>query len=614
VLTLPQRNNKMKQFFKFMFASMLGTFVAVFALFFVFILIIAAAIGSAIGDLDNASKVTEVKDNSILKVDLNRPIVDRGPDQVFKLDFGPFSSVSPIGLDQIVENLEKAQTDDKIEGILLDATFPAVGMASLEEIRTALENFKASGKWIVSYGEMYSQSGYYLSSVADEIYVYPEGAIDFRGLSTNIAFLKGMFDKIGVEMQVIRGSNNKFKSAVEPFMYSEMSDANRLQTEKWITSLWNNMLSGISASREIEQGTLSSLANNYSIQTVDDAVNQKLVSAAKYSDEVEEILKQKTETESGEDLNFVTLQKYLNAPGKKDSGKFVPGYKKDKIAVIYASGNINSGEGNEEEIGSDTYAEALRTARLDTTVKAIVLRINSPGGSALASDVIWRETTLARAAKPLVVSMGDVAASGGYYIACGANKIFAMPGTITGSIGVFGLIPNMKGLFNDKMGITFDGVQTGEYASFPEVTRPLSKGEYGILQKSVDRTYGQFLEVVASGRGLSTAQVDSIGQGRVWSGVDALGIGLVDELGNLEDAIAAAAELAEIEDYTITKLPKRKDPFQALIDDLTGMGAQSLLRMQLGGDEALLEQFQYVQKVRKMEGVQAVLPYRLDVK
>lgn len=598
-----------------MFASMLGTFVAAFALFFVFFIVIAGAISAAFSDLDRSSRTTSVKDNSILHLNLDRPIIDRGPEQVFNLDFGPFSSVSPIGLDQILENLKKAKEDDKIEGIFLETSFPSAGMATMEEIRNGLIDFKTSGKWIVSYGEVYSQSAYYLASVADEVYVYPEGAIDFRGLSTNIAFLKGMFAKIDIDMQVIRGSNNKFKSAVEPFMLDEMSQANRLQTDKWLTSLWNNMLTGIGESMGEEPEALQALANDYRIRRASDAVTHQMATAVMYADEVEEILKRKTETEEGEDLNLVSLTNYLRAPKGSKKGKgFTPSFRKDKVAVIYASGDITSGKGNNESIGSESLAKTIKEARLDTTVKAIVLRVNSPGGSALASDVIWRETTLAKEAKPLVVSMGDVAASGGYYIAAAADKIYAMPGTITGSIGVFGLIPNMGGFFNNKMGITFDGVKTGTYADFPDVTRSLSDNEYRILQEGVDETYAQFLKVVSDGRSLSTEAVDSIGQGRVWSGTDALGIGLVDALGGIEDAIAAAAELADIEDYAVQKLPKRKDPFQQLLEDLTGETSQALLRFQLGGDEELVKQFLYIKQVKEMRGVQAILPYRIDVR
>lgn len=614
MLTLSQSNNKMKQFFKFMFASVLGTFIAAFALFFVFFIIIAGAIGSALSDLDRKGQTTAVKDNSILHIKLDRPIVDRGPEQTFNLDFGPFRSVSPIGLDQIIENLQKAKEDDRIEGIYLEVAFPMAGMATLEEIRNALIDFKESGKWILSYSEMYSQNAYYLSSVSDEIYLMPEGAFDFRGLSTTIPFLKGMFEKLDIEMQVIRGSNNKFKSAVEPFLTDEMSVANRMQTETWLNSLWTNMISGIGESRGIDKDRLAAIADAYEVRKPSDAVDLEMITAVKYADEVQSILRAKTETEEDEKLNTVSLTSYFRARSNKKSKKFTPSYKKDKIAVIYASGNIMSGKGDDETIGSETLSEAISEARKDSSVKAIVLRVNSPGGSALASEVIWRETALAKAVKPLVVSMGDAAASGGYYIAADAHKIVAMPGTITGSIGVFGLLPNMKGFFNQKIGVTFDGVKTGKYADYGQITRPLNDDEYSILQNGVDQTYDRFKNVVAQGRNMRVQLVDSIGQGRVWSGIDALELGLVDELGGLKRAIEIAAEMAEIEDYAIKNLPKRKDPFQAFLEDLTGETSTAILRWQLGGDEALLRQFKAINQVKEMSGVQAIVPYAIEIR
>ncbi len=604
----------MKQFFKFMFASVLGTFIAAFALFFVFFIIIAGAIGSAMSDLDRSGQTTSVKDNSILHIKLDRPIVDRGPEQTFNLDFGPFRSVSPIGLDQIIENLKKAKEDDRIEGIYLEVSFPMAGMATLEEIRNALLDFKESGKWIVSYSELYSQNAYYLSSVSDEIYLMPEGELDFRGLSTTIPFLKGMFDKLDIEMQVIRGSNNKFKSAVEPFLTDEMSVANRQQTETWMNSLWANMLSAIGESRGISADRLAAIADGYEVREPEDAVALEMVTAMKYNDEVQAILRAKTETEEDEKLNTVSLTSYFRARTTKSSETFVPSYKKDKIAIIYASGNIMSGKGDDETIGSETLSEAISEARKDSSIKAIVLRVNSPGGSALASEVIWRETALAKAVKPLVVSMGDAAASGGYYIAADAHKILAMPSTITGSIGVFGLMPNMKGFFNQKVGVTFDGVKTGKYADYGQITRPLSDEEYSIRQNGVDQAYDRFVSVVSQGRSMSVEMVDSIGQGRVWSGTDALAIGLVDELGGLNRAIEIAAELASVEDYTIKNLPKRKDPFEAFIEELTGQSSTALLRWQLGNDEYLLRQFKAINQMKEMSGVQAIVPYAIEVR
>ncbi len=583
-----------------------------FLFFFIFIIVIGGAISSAFSDLDKSSKITKVEDNTILHIELNEPIVDRGPEDQFNINFGGFNAATPIGLNQILENIEKAKNDDRVPGIFLDMTFVASGMATVDEIRNALIDFKTSGKWIVSYSEVYTQKAYYLASVADEIYVYPEGVVDFRGLSVSPTFFKGALDKLDIEAQIIRGSNNKFKSAVEPFILDEMSQANRAQTEKWLGSLWTNMKSGISESRNISIADLQKMADEYQIQRASDAVEKGLVSGTIYYDELLDVLKEKTETDLNDDLKSVTLRKYIKAAKPKDGSGF--DFKKDKIAIVYASGSINSGEGIEETIGSDSFAKAIREARQDSSVKAIVLRVNSPGGSALASDVIWRETVLAKAAKPLVVSMGDVAASGGYYISAAADKIYAMPTTITGSIGVFGILPNMKGFFNNKLGITFDGVETARFADFGEITRPLTDAEYAILQNSVDNTYDTFLSRVSEGRNMSTSKIDSIGQGRVWSGIDALEIGLIDEFGGLEVAIAEAARLAGIEDYTRKAYPKLKDPIEQFLEDLGMQASQSFVNFQMGGDKELIKYFEDIKEVKNMRGIQARVPYGIDVK
>lgn len=607
----------MKQFFKFMFASMLGTFVSVFLLFFIFALIIGGFISAAMSDFGQAQKSTKVDENSILHVKLDRPIVDRGPQDQFNINFGAFKSRSNLGLNQIIDNLRKAKDDDNIEGVYLDISSPLAGMATTEEVRNALLDFKASGKWIVAYSEMYSQKAFYLASVADELYLYPEGALDFRGLNVDITFLKNTLDKLDIEPQIIRGSNNKFKSAVEPLIMEEMSQANRLQTQKWLSSLWSTMLSGWADAYPTSEAELDSLADVYAIQYAQDAVDLGFVTALKYNDEVISILKDKVGIDPDEDLELVSFPKYFKAPEPRDKDsneKPSFDFKRNHIAVVYATGGIESGTSGDEAIGSETFQKAIRDARKDTSVKAIVLRVNSPGGSALASDVIWRETVLAKAEKPVVVSMGDVAASGGYYISCAADKIFAMPNTITGSIGVFGIIPNMKGFFNNKLGMTFDGVSTGEYADFPDVTRPLTYSEERILQKSVDEIYGDFLNRVAEGRGMTPEQVDSIGQGRVWSGLDAIDLGLVDELGGLDAAIEEAARLADVEDYELRDYPKRKDPFQQLLNELTQSGMRTMLGRALLDDPEMIRYYKEVESIKSMRGVQARLPYSVMVR
>lgn len=603
----------MKQFFKFMFASLLGTLISLFVLFFVGLLIIGGIVSAAFSDLDKSNQVTRVKDNSILHIKFDQPIVDRGPEEHFNFDFGGFQSSTPIGLNEIIENIEKAKKDENIKGIYFDVDFVPAGLASTQEIRNALLDFKESGKWIVSYNEIYSQKALYLSSVADEIYLYPEGFVEFRGLNAEVTFFKNLLDDLEIEPQIIRGSNNKFKSAVEPFILEEMSQASRMQTKKWLESFWGTMLTGMGESYSMSNEALNAIAENYSLQKPADAVEAGMATALMYEDDVFDLLREKTEVEMDDDLNLVSLAKYLKAPEPKDEdGEFTLSYKKDKIAVIYAQGAIGLGESGDEAIGSDTYAEAFRKARKDSSIKAIVLRVNSPGGVAIAGDMIWHEAVEAQKVKPLVVSMGDVAASAAYYISAPADKIFAMPTTITGSIGVFGIIPNMKGFLNEKIGLTFDNVETNQYGDFGGVTRPLTDAEKSILQTSVDRTYGNFVNVVAEGRNLDPAFIDSIGQGRVWSGVDAIELGLVDELGGLEDAIAAAAEMAELEDYAIRELPKRKDPFQQILEDLNMAMVKTALGFDVENSE-LIEQYKTIQEIKEMKGIQARMPYVLKI-
>ncbi len=604
----------MKNFFKYMFASMLGTFLSFFLLLFVFGLIVAGILTAAMADFTKGPAATKVEEKSVLHVKLDRPITDRGPAEHFQFNFGPFQGQSGLGLDQIVKNLEKAKDDDHIEGIYLNLSNTSMGMATMEEIRNAILDFKESGKWVVAYSEIYSQGAFYLASTADEIYMYPEGMLDFRGLNVEIMFMKNALEKLDIEPQIIRGSNNKFKSAVEPLILEEMSQANRVQTEKWLNGLWSTMLTGIADSYGKSPEEIDALAQEYAVQRADDAVELGLVTALKYEDEVKEILRGKLELDEEDDLALVSLPKYFSAEGKKDDDKKRTfELHRDKVAVVYATGGIESGKGDNTVIGSETFQKAIRSARQDTTVKAIVLRVNSPGGSALASDVIWRETVLAKAEKPVVVSMGDVAASGGYYIACAADKIIAMPNTITGSIGVFGVLPNMKGFFNEKLGLTFDGVKTNQYADFGQVTRPMTSNEELILQKSVDDIYDVFLSHVAEGRGMTVEYVDSIGQGRVWSGIDALELGLVDDLGGLDYAIEEAARLAGIEDYDLRAYPERKDFFEQFMQEFADAGVKNFVG-KLFMDPELVRYQEEIRTIKNMEGVQARMPYSLVIR
>jgi protease IV len=532
----------MKEFFKFVFASMVGVILSFFVLFIMLLIFLTAVISSAASD-----KKADITANTVLHINLDKPVTERtDKNPLGNLDFMGITSENSIGLNDILANIRNAKTNDNIKGIYLDISSIPAGSASTEEIRNALLDFKKSKKFILAYSEVYSQSAYYLASVADKIYLNPEGILDFRGLSSEILFLKGALDKLQIEAQVIKVGT--YKSAVEPFILDRMSDANRKQVTSFMGSLYDHLLTQISKSRNIPRDTLFNIANNARVGNAQDALRLKMVDGLKYKDEVLAELKSLSGIKQEKDLKSVNLADY---PLKEKDGS--SGSSSDRIALVYANGEITGGEGSDKVIGSERISRAIRKARTDKKVKAVVLRINSPGGSALASDVIWREVMLTKKVKPVIVSMGDVAASGGYYIACAADSIYAQPNTITGSIGVFGIIPNMKNFFNNKLGITFDGVKTGQFADLGTVSRPLTDGERLIIQNQVNQIYVGFTKKVANGRKKSQAYIDSIGQGRVWSGTEALGNGLVDKLGNINDAIASAARKAKLKDYKIVE-------------------------------------------------------------
>lgn len=605
----------MKQFFKFMFASMLGFIISGVVLIFIFVAVLVGALTSS---FDSATKkTTSIDDNAVLHITMDQAIIDRAREFDFNFSFPGMESRGSMGLNKILQYIEKAKTDDKVKGIYLDLSGISAGMASMDEIRNALIDFKESEKWIISYSENYSLGSYYLASVADEIYIYPEGGLDFRGLSSEIMFLKGALEKLDIEPQIIRGPNNKYKSAVEPLIYDQMSDSNREQMQALLNSAWNHMRANISSQQGIDDAELNTIADEYLIRKPEDAVKYGMALRTIYKDELLELIRTKLEIEAKDEINFVSLKKYLNTPDTKTTEQLKEALstgKPNKIAVVYAAGAIESGKGDHETIGSERISNAIREARLDTTVKAIVLRVNSPGGSALASDVIWRETILAKEAKPLVVSMGDVAASGGYYIACAADKIFAMPNTITGSIGVFGVIPNMKNFFNNKLGVTFDGVKTNKYADMMTVSRPLSDVEKDIIGESVVEIYDDFIDKVAKGRNMSPLKVEDVARGRVWTGTDALQNGLVDELGGLNAAIAAAKEMAGLENYEVKNYPEQKDPFEEMLKEITGQSQLWAAQLILGSDAKLVNRFRQVKEVQELEGVQMLMPYRIEIK
>jgi protease-4 len=550
-------------------------------------------------------EVVQIKPKTVLHLTLNNEIVDRGGGNPFDtFDFMNFQTTSATGLNNLLTNLKKAKNDQNIEGIFLDMTLMLAGWSTIDEIRQAMKDFKESGKFIVAYGESFTQNAYYLATVADKIYLHPEGMLDFRGLNSELAFFKNMLEKLGIEPQVIR--HGKFKSAAEPFFLERMSPENREQILAYVSSIWNNVVKDIAESRGLSINHLNDVANGFYSRNASLALEWQMIDGIKHRDELLEELRERLDHETASDIEFVTLAKYGSVPESKESRGV---RSREKIAVIYGSGGIISGQGNERSMGSDRIAAAIREARLDTTVRAIVFRINSPGGSALASDVILREVKLAREVKPVIASMGDVAASGGYYVACAADMIIASPNTITGSIGVFGLVPNMQNFFNNKLGITFDNVKTNDYADLMTVTRPLTRNERAMIQEMVEQVYETFTGHVSEGRGLTVAMVDSIGQGRVWSGTEALQLGLIDAFGGLNFAIEKAAEKAELENYRIVEYPTRKDFLTRIMEDFGGT-QEIFVKRRLG--EAY-HYYKQVEKASEMTGILTRMPYDIII-
>ena len=593
----------MKEFFKYVLATVVGIIAVSVIGFFFFFILIGALISSA-------EKQVAVSDNSLLTLNLERQILDRAPNDPFEdLEIPGFERAKTIGLDDITKSLEKAVYDDRIKGVYLKLSMINGGMASVEEIRNALIAFKDScDKPVYAHASQYmmDQKAYYLATVADKIVVHPEVSVDFRGLGGEMMFYKNALEKLGVEMQIIRGPNNKFKAAVEPFMLDKMSDENREQQLTYMGSMWNHMLKGISEKRNISVETLNTLADD--VQTFNKGqkiVENGLVDAVKYQDEVLDDLREIAGIKGTKGVPVIETSKYADVPVKGKEAK----YSRNKIAVVYASGEIGISLGGETIVG-DELGKEIRKVRQDSSYKAIVLRVNSPGGAIFDSETIWREVKLAAEEKTLVVSFGDVAASGGYYISCPADKIVASPNTITGSIGIFGTIPNFGELMNDKLGITTDAVKTNKNSDLLPLTRPMTDYERQLLTQNVAEGYNTFLSHVADGRGMTTEQVDEIGQGRVWSGENAKEIGLIDEFGGINDAIKLAAEIEGLENYRTVSLPALEDPFQELFK----MGGNNVrarfLKNELGEK---YRYYEYFKKMSEMNGVYARMPFDIYI-
>ena len=591
--------SKSRKFFRVVFGSALGFIIAsvVISILSLFMMIgMVAAIGS--------SDTEKIEANSVLELTLNDPIEERGIDNPLPGMDISFYNTKSIGLDDILASLENAATDNKIKGVSLKLSSVSASPATLSAVRDALIKFKESGKFVYAYGDSYSQGAYYLASVADKVFVNPQGGLDIHGLAFQIMFYKGLIDKLDIDVQVVKCG--KFKSAVEPYILNKMSDANREQLTVLSNSIWGKMAADIAKSRNLSVEMLNAVADSMLlIADIENALKLGIVDAFSYPTQYRNFLKEQLSVKEDETLNLVSLATYRKS-FKQDLGKG-----SDKIAIIYAVGQINDGKGSNNTIGDVTLCQEIRRAYKDKDVKAIVLRVNSPGGSALASEIIWNELENAKAAgKKIVTSMGDYAASGGYYISSNSDAIVAEPTTLTGSIGVFGMIPSVQRCLESKLGVTVDVVKTNAHSDLSTL-RPLTEEEYNTIQGSVDKVYDTFLTRVSDGRGLTKAQVDSIGQGRVWSGADALQLGLVDQLGNLKDAIAVAAKLAGTDSYKLVYYPEKKEWFETLFNkNKEEKEISAAIRSELG---ELYPTYNALQQIIKAKGVQARMPMEITI-
>lgn len=577
-------------------ATIIGIFVF-FMLFFFGIILIGMLFGGE-------SETTEIKNNSVIELnleDIKNDYAGKYKDPWVTV----FSDKKRIGLTDIINAIEEAKTDENIKGISILNSNSSLGMAQSKALRDVLERFKKSGKFVMAYANSFSQKEYYLNSVASPIYLNPIGDLDFKGLSSEVMFFKDLQEKSGVKMEVIR--HGKYKSAVEPFLENEMSDANRQQISTLLHSIWNSVTSDISKSRNIPVEQLNKIANGLLARTPEMAKAQHLIDIIAYEDVYHTAIKKALKVDAAEDYNKITILEY--AQNAATTSKISEG--SDEIAIIYAQGEIQSGEGDVNIIGEGSMRRSLQEARKNEDVKAVVLRIDSPGGNALTSDLIWREIELTKKVKPVVVSMGNYAASGGYYIACNASKIFAENNTITGSIGVFGVLPNFTSLAT-KIGIHTEQVKTHENAADYSPFVPLDEKFKAVTLESVEHIYKTFVSHVATGRKMTFAQVDSIAQGRVWTGTDALKIGLVDKIGGLDDAIKEAALLAKIKNYSTQNYPEYEKNFNDLLANLPfAKSKESFIKEEIGIENyKILEQ---IKRIQSQKGIQALMPFEINI-
>ena len=591
------------RFFKVVFASALGYILAI-------VLFIITLIFIAIGVASNSKTEVKIPSNGVLNMKLNYPLADKSVDDspiVFLSALDPNANI-PLGLNKILRAIEQAKDDEKIKGIILDLTTFSSGYAKISEIRNKLEDFKSSGKFVYAYADYYYFPTYYMASVADSVFINPEGEMSFTGMVGQVSFFAGALEKMGIEVQAIR--SGKFKGAVESFTRKNLSPENRLQMEEYISSVFGEVLNKIADSRKISVQRLKTDADQLQMRSVNDFINAGYIDQALYRDQFYTTMKRRMCLDDDKKVPLISEKKYAKNLKSNGNGR-------DQIAVVYASGDIVGGKGDGSQIASDDMAKTLKSVRLDNKVKAVVFRIDSRGGSSMASDIIWREAKLLAEEKPLIVSMSDVAASGGYYIATPARKILAEPTTITGSIGVFGLIPNAKKLLNDKIGVTFEYIGTGKNSDMGRIDRPLTSNQKEYIVSIIDKIYDTFLTRVADGREMTKEDVHAVAQGRVWTGKMAKEVGLVDQLGGLEDAIDVAAEEAGLKDYRLKELPKSKDPIIEMVAKFQGnssLGSQLQIMAKNTGFESYIHQLSDIERWGTKQSVQAIMPYSIEIK
>ena len=590
-------------FFKQVLATIVGLTIFQVISFLMLIIFIGVIAGSLGDDGGSSRGAKTIADNSLLVLKLDYDIQERDGYSPFDLNNLENISQEKAGLQSMLEAIEHAQSNDKIKGIYMDLSFTPNAYASLDVLRQALNEFKTSGKFIIAYGEMIDQKSYYLASVAGRLYANPEGYIELRGIGARLTFYKKLLEeKLDAEVQVFKVGD--YKSAVEPFIQEGMSEANREQMTYLLQGIKEDFVNNIANERNIAPEDFDSILDSLLALDPKDAAKLNIIDGTRYFDEVLVELKENLGISPNDDIESISLNDYAIATASVNKSSH-------QIAVVYAEGSIVDGKGDEGSIGGEKFAKQIRAIRTDENIEAIVLRVNSPGGSALASEVIWRELELAKAVKPVVVSMGELAASGGYYISCNAAKIFAEENTITGSIGVFGLVPNLEKLLNNKLGITFDDVVLNDHATSNGITEKFTDYEATVIQKNVNKIYETFTSRVAEGRGLPLEDVLAVASGRVWTGEQALERGLVDEIGSLDDAIAYAAELAELEDYRLKEYPEVQSPFEQIFEEMGISAKQQVVHENFG---PLAPFVQDIQELYNMNGkVQARMPVSIEI-